>query len=147
MRHQRTDSLFSIKPNSARSWADEASTYHVRGTRWRSWLRYCATSRKIAVSIPDGVVGIFHWHYLSGRTVAPRSTQPLTEMSTRNFLGGGGVKGAGAKGWQPYHLHMPIVLKSGNLNSCSPMGLSRPVMGLFTFTVHTKWGKILCCFT
>ena len=30
------------------------------GTRWRSWLRYCATSRKVAGSIPDGVMGIFH---------------------------------------------------------------------------------------
>ena len=32
----------------------------ARGTRWRSWLRYCATSRKVAGSIPDGVIGIFH---------------------------------------------------------------------------------------
>jgi hypothetical protein len=30
------------------------------GTRWRSWLRHCATSRKVMVSIPDGVSGIFH---------------------------------------------------------------------------------------
>jgi hypothetical protein len=27
-----------------------------------------------------------------------------------------GVKAAGAWGWQPYHLHVPIVLKSGILN-------------------------------
>ena len=32
----------------------------LRGTRWRSWLRHCTTSRKVAVSIPDGVIGIFH---------------------------------------------------------------------------------------
>ena len=25
-----------------------------------SWLKHCATSRKVAVSIPDGVTGIFH---------------------------------------------------------------------------------------
>jgi len=24
------------------------------------WLRYCATNRKDAGSIPDGVIGIFH---------------------------------------------------------------------------------------
>jgi hypothetical protein len=30
------------------------------GTRWRSWLRRCATSRKVVGSIPDGVTGIFH---------------------------------------------------------------------------------------
>ena len=32
----------------------------IRGTRWRSLLRHCATSRKVAGSIPDGVTGIFH---------------------------------------------------------------------------------------
>ena len=30
------------------------------GTRWLSWLRHCATSQKVAVSIPVGVIGIFH---------------------------------------------------------------------------------------
>jgi hypothetical protein len=30
------------------------------GTQSRSWLRYCATSRKVAGLIPDGVIGIFH---------------------------------------------------------------------------------------
>ena len=29
------------------------------GPRWRSWLRHCATSQKVAGSIPDGVIGIF----------------------------------------------------------------------------------------
>jgi hypothetical protein len=24
------------------------------------WLRYCASNRKVAGSIPDGVIGIFH---------------------------------------------------------------------------------------
>jgi hypothetical protein len=30
------------------------------GTRWRSWLRHCATNRKVAGSIPNGVNAIFH---------------------------------------------------------------------------------------
>jgi hypothetical protein len=34
------------------------------GTRCRSWLKHGATSRKVAGSIPDGVIGIFHWHIL-----------------------------------------------------------------------------------
>ena len=56
------------------------------GTRGaRSWLRHCATNRKVAGSIPDGVIGIFHWYNLSGRTMALGLTQPLTEMSTRNI--------------------------------------------------------------
>jgi hypothetical protein len=39
-------------------------------------------------SIPDGVIGIFHWHDPSGRTMALGSTQLLTEMSTRNISWG-----------------------------------------------------------
>ena len=31
-----------------------------RGTGWRSGLRHCATSHKVAGSIPDGVTGVFH---------------------------------------------------------------------------------------
>jgi len=33
---------------------------HFKGTRWRGWLRHCATSRKVAGSIPDGVTVIFN---------------------------------------------------------------------------------------
>ena len=65
-----------------------------RGTRWRSSLRHCATSRKVAGSIPDGVSGIFHSLNPSGRTMALGSAQLLTEMSTRNISWG--VKAAGA---------------------------------------------------
>jgi len=35
--------------------------------------------------IPDGVIGIFHWHNSSSHTMALRLTQPLTEISTRNI--------------------------------------------------------------
>ena len=59
-------------------------------TLWRSQLRHCATSRKVAGSIPDGVIGNFHWHNPSG------CTKPQTEMSTRNISCG--VKAAGAYG-------------------------------------------------
>jgi hypothetical protein len=51
------------------------------------WLRHCATSHKIAGSIPDGV-GICHWHNPSRRTVALGSTQLLTEVSIRNISWG-----------------------------------------------------------
>jgi hypothetical protein len=30
------------------------------GTAVVQWLRCCATNRKVAGSIPDGVIGIFH---------------------------------------------------------------------------------------
>ena len=59
------------------------------GTRWSSWLRHYATSRKVAGSIPDGVIRIFHSHNPSGRTMALELTQHLTEMSIRNISWGG----------------------------------------------------------
>jgi hypothetical protein len=34
--------------------------YFAWSTRWRSWLRHCATSQMVASSIPNGVIGIFH---------------------------------------------------------------------------------------
>jgi len=46
------------------------------------------TSRKVAGSIPGGVIGIFHWLNPSIRPVSLGSTQPLTEMSTRNISWG-----------------------------------------------------------
>jgi hypothetical protein len=54
-------------------------------TRWRTWLSHCATSWRVAGSIPDGVIGIFHWYNPLGCTTALELTQPLTEMSTRNI--------------------------------------------------------------
>ena len=43
-------------------------------TRWRSCLEHCPTIRKVAGSIPDGVIVIFHWHHPSGRTMDLGST-------------------------------------------------------------------------
>jgi hypothetical protein len=34
-----------------------------------SWLRHCATNRKVAVSISDGVTGLFNWNKPSGRNM------------------------------------------------------------------------------
>ena len=68
--------------------------YLIHSTRWRSWLRYCATSRKVAGSIPDGIIGIFHWHNRSGCPLALGLTKSLTEINTRNISWG--VKAAGA---------------------------------------------------
>ena len=48
--------------------------YPWGGTRWCSWLRHCARSRKVTGSIPDGVITIFHCHNPSGRTMALGTT-------------------------------------------------------------------------
>jgi hypothetical protein len=50
---------------------------------------YYAISRKVAGSIPD-VIGFFNSPNPSSHTMALGSTQPLSEMSTRNFSGGKG---------------------------------------------------------
>jgi hypothetical protein len=55
-----------------------------------------ATSRKVAGSIPDEVIGFFNWPNPSSRTMALGSTQPLTEMSTKNLPGGKGRSACGA---------------------------------------------------
>jgi hypothetical protein len=68
-----------------------AGTRLGRAVAW--WLKHSATNRQVAVSIPDGVIGIFEWHNPFGRTMALGSTQPLTEMSTGCIVG---VKAAGA---------------------------------------------------
>jgi hypothetical protein len=64
------------------------SPFTYRGHAVAQWLRHCATNRKVTGSIPDGVIGIFHWHNPSGRTMSLGSTQPLTEMSTRKIYWG-----------------------------------------------------------
>ena len=38
----------------------EENYSHVGDTRWRTWLRHCATSQKVVDSIPDVVIVIFH---------------------------------------------------------------------------------------
>ena len=60
-------------------------------------LRHCATSRKVAGSIPDGVTGIFHW-LLSFRTHYGPGVDTVTNMNEYQgyLLGGGGLKSAGA---------------------------------------------------
>jgi len=58
------------------------------GTAVAQWLRPCATNRKVAGSIPDGVIGIFHRHNPSDRNMALESTQPLKEMITRSISWG-----------------------------------------------------------
>jgi len=51
------------------------------GTAVAQWLGRCATNRKVAGSIPDCVIEIFHWHNPSDRIMALGSTQTLTEIS------------------------------------------------------------------
>jgi hypothetical protein len=64
----------SVAPGHAVAQLVEALSYKPAGhgfdSRWCQWI-------------------FFYWHNPSGRTVALGSTQPLTEMSTRNISWGG----------------------------------------------------------
>ena len=62
-------------------------TYSDRD-RGSTVVKVRAPNRKVAGSIPDGVIGIFHSHNPSDRTMALGSTQHLTEMSTRSISWG-----------------------------------------------------------
>ena len=68
-----------------------------------------------------------------------RTTQPLTEMSTRNIFWC--VNEAGAYSWQPYRLHVSIVMKSGSLNLLEPSGTLQDCNGIaspFTSVLQSK---------
>ena len=104
------------------------------------WLRCGATNRKVSGSITGGVIGIFHWHNTSDRTMALGSTQPLTEMSTRK----------GGRYVRLTTLPPPcaVVMKSGNLNFLEPSGPLQACNGtalpfFFKLWVLDNLGKIL----
>ena len=63
--------------------AQFARLCYLISTRWCSWSRPCTTSRKSAVSIPDGVIGIFHWLSLSDGTMVLGPIQPVTEICVK----------------------------------------------------------------
>ena len=61
-----TDWIFVDSSVFPRKFQDDTSI--ATGTAVAQWLRRCATNRKVAGSIPDGVIGIFHWNNRSDRT-------------------------------------------------------------------------------
>ena len=48
----------------------------------------CATSRKVARSIPDGVIAIFHWRNPFGRTVAERINWVFNPLTPNDYCSG-----------------------------------------------------------
>jgi len=103
------------------------------GTTVAQWLRCCTTNRKVAGSIPAGVIGIFHWHNPSDRTMALGSTQPLTEISTRSISWGKCGRCVRLTTLPP---SCAVVMESGNLNFLEPSGPLQAYNGtdLFLFT-------------
>jgi hypothetical protein len=70
------------------------SYYFRKGQAVASWLRHYTTSRKIADSSQDEV-DFFNLSNPSSRIMVLGWTQRLSEMNTRNLLGGGGEE------WRP----------------------------------------------
>jgi hypothetical protein len=71
----------NVHPGSYSMGSRGKSHIHLLLSAVAQRLRRKATNRKVAGLIPDGVIGIFHLHNPSCRTMALGSNQPLTEMS------------------------------------------------------------------
>jgi hypothetical protein len=106
--------------------SNRKSTYNVRSTRWRSWVRRCATNRKVAGSI-RGVTGIFQLLNLSGRIVAQRLTQPLNRNKYQEFYLGQRRPVRRADNLTTFMCRLSI--NSGASTTWNLKGLSRPLVG------------------
>jgi hypothetical protein len=95
---------------------ETAEMKFLRPPGHRSWLRHYATSRKVAGSIQDEVIGFFNWPNPSSRIMKLGSTQPLTEISTRNLPGGKGRPERKAD-------NLTAICEVGASTSHNPMGL------------------------
>jgi hypothetical protein len=109
-------------------------------TRWHSWLRHCATNRKVACSIPR----CGHWGFSSTwsfrRHCSPGFDSASDKWVPASALWGGG-KGGRCVGLTPLPLSCADCLEIlGASTSWSPKGLSRPVVGklyLYLFYAST----------
>ena len=129
------DPLVHLKNNTSRSLVDDLTQkYDIIYVE-----NHCATNRKVAGSIHDGDIGIFHWHNPSGRTMVLGSTRPWREMSARNVSWG--VKAAAARA---DNLKTFMCRVSWNLRaptSWNPQGLSS-----FTFTCYMLKTQLNCMY-
>jgi len=85
-----------------------------------------------------------HWNF-SLTSFRPHYGPGVESASNRNeyqecFLG---VKAAGAYGWHPCHLHVPIVLKSGSLSLLEPSGPVQACNRIALPQGHSAVGRIV----
>ena len=107
---------------------------------WRSghaeWYKRTPTSKKLKESIIQHswwCQDFSPWHNRAGRTTALGSTQPPNRNEYQVcFLSSGmllGVKAAGAYGWQPTTITVPLSQNLGALTLLDPSGPTWPVQG------------------
>ena len=91
------------------------------GTAVAQWLRCCATNRKVACSIPAGVIGIFHWHKILPIALCSPGVESASNRNEYQeyFLGGKGGRCVRLTTLPP---SCAVFTKSGNLNFLEPSG-------------------------
>ena len=67
-------------------WSNNTS----KATQLHSWLRHCATSRKVTGSISDGVIEILHWYNPSCLTMPGVDSASNINEYQEFYLGGKG---------------------------------------------------------
>ena len=121
-----------------------AACSEIWDSRWRSWLRSCATSRKVAGSIPDGVIRVYHWHNPSGHWVESASNRNEYHAY---FLEGKGSRYVGLTSLPPSCsdcLEIWEPQPSENLRVCTGFALTFALEIMSNWT-NTVWAKCRAC--
>ena len=87
----------------------------LAGTAVAQWLRCCATNRKVAGSIANGVIGIFHWYKILPMTPWPWRRLSLQQKWVPGAFAGG--KGGPCVRLTTYHHPVPLSWNLGTLTS------------------------------
>jgi len=102
----------------------------------------CATNQKVAGSIPDDDVGIFHWHNPSDRHYGPGVDSACNRNEYQEHFPGG--KGGRCVGLTTLPPSCAVVMKSGNLNFLEPSGPLQASNGIALLVMNpiscSLWG-------